>query len=825
MRELTFSLFRCNTDIKPIKITQSWDEWVALLSEHDIRPPRDCTTIEGVESTKNGNCFILGELKPGATRCAEGVKEANGIALDLEHLSEDEILKILKILAPYEYIAYSTHKHRSPPCDGPRLRVILPFLESVQSDEYAAVWLGFDILTEGVNDRNTKDISRLHYAPSSWSAEVVEFHHNKNEFTRWISGEELKKIYRDNPDKIVISSADVEKDVNRLCNSFKVVRKNSKMKDIVRAILNGEAYAEQPHRHETNLKITLWIASKFYDDPLSEEAIAQVFEKSVKSMKDIDSGAPDLMDVVVAYRGALVKVDKKNKEDLFRNQLKGDVLYSSAELEKIAFKQNCTVDQLSKRWIIQKGRNYYLLDENSNYHLFEHVEARAAASSVLKRAPIPLFEKTHNSGYRKKTIDEVVIDDGTVASRVIGNLTIQKSIYYPDKREMHEAVSPIRKDIDIKFHDRIDEFFKIMAGDKYDKFNDWLACFPDLDKLLCALYIVGPKNVFKTGLAAGLSKIWQEKGSPTPLKTVLNQFNENLVLINPLILSDESVPMPKEWGGEPITATLREMVSTMSRPLNRKFFSSSLLYGSIRLILCANNEFLLRSENVPTPEDLEATAERFLYIKIPQIAQEWKEKNITAKESHFWCEQGFAEHCLWLRENREVVPTNRFWVEGDIGEMHSLLLSGSEFNGMVNYWLIQYLMNPNPINRLNSGLIRIDIENGRLLVNDQAMIDFWETYNKKTRVEAKPNKVATALRSMSRPGWVQRRFNGRRIRYRDINVKNLFAWSEEHGFGSKQTMLDTLYGKNLGENVEKMPTGDDREERIQKIRDRKKEDN
>lgn len=786
MRDLTFSLYTSVKDTKSQPFTQSWEDWVDILKEHDIREANG-EDITSLESTKDGPCIVLGYIPENQSHKDENVEEIHALGLDIEHCSEDEIIEALATLNDYEYIAYSTHKHGSPLVDGPRIRVILPIKEVVQPDIYPKVWRGLNRLTGFITDEKTKNIGRVFYTPSSWNADVVEFHRNKSD--KWISIEDLVSI--EEPEKEKGEFVDVEQDLRRLTWTIRNMGKNHKLKEAAQAVIKGDPYANAGKRHQTGLDLTMWIANQFPEDPISEEAIEEFFCTSIDKMQAIDSNAPGMEDLLKGYRGAVGKA----KDNLYRKQLDGESSYSEEELQRIADGQNCEVTDLKKRWIIQKGRSYYILDHNADYTPVDVAEARPAAVQFLKRSPVVLFV-TSRTGYKRKNIEEIVEDNGTVAEKIVADLTIKKSWFDIEKRVIHEAVRPIRTDLVPTFHQKIDDYFKVMAGVNYEKLCDWLACFPDLDKLLCALYTVGPSSTFKTGLATGLSKLWEAQGSPTPIKSLLKGFNEDLIKMCPLVVGDEGIP--KEWNGNPITAELREMVSIKSRPLQRKFKPPALLFGSIRLILCANNEFLLQSEKtVPSPEDLEATAERFLYLKIPEAAKIWKEKHISSTEAKYWCEGGgFAEHCLWLWKNREVKSSSRFWVEGDTKDMHSLLLSGSEFNSWVNYWLVQYLVNPQPIDNIcqQSGLVRID--KGEFLVNDQALIDYWDIYNK-TRMEASPGKVATALRSVSAKNRIQRRWGNksRRIRYRNINLHNLFIWAEEQGYGNRAQMMETINRK------------------------------
>jgi hypothetical protein len=88
------------------------------------------------------------------------------------------------------------------------------------------------------------------------------------------------------------------------------------------------------------------------------------------------------------------------------------------------------------------------------------------------------------------------------------------------------------------------------------------------------------------------------------------------------------------------------------------------------------------------------------------------------------------------------------------------------------------------------GLIRIS--EGKFLVNEQAIIDGWDKYFPKTKVEPTVSKIGSALRAVSFAERERWRFRGIRIRYRVVDLDTLFAWSESSGVGSRERMEVTL---------------------------------
>ena len=365
--------------------------------------------------------------------------------------------------------------------------------------------------------------------------------------------------------------------------------------------------------------------------------------------------------------------------------------------------------------------------------------------------------------------------------------TKQWSTYDADRKILYEAARPIRTDLVPTFDAQIDAWLRIFAGPNYEKLCDWLACAPRLDRLLCALYFSGAPSAGKTIFAMGVAQLWAE--TPAKFDQVIgSSFNEELIRC-PLILADEDFGQQR-FNPRDLTGQIRSMISTVERTVTRKYMPPCALRGAVRLVIAANNDFLLSSRESLSGQDLEAIAQRFLYIRAGHDASEFFATLAPAERERFKTD-GIARHALWLRDNREVQPGRRFWVEGDITEMHRLVTITSDWTSRVCEWLVRYLMQPTPYANRGDGLIRVG--QGKLLVNEQALIDGWRLYYPDTKVEPETAKIGAAMRAISGDARPSLRWNGRRLRYREINIETLFAWSDAYGIGERSTMDSTLW--------------------------------
>jgi len=433
----------------------------------------------------------------------------------------------------------------------------------------------------------------------------------------------------------------------------------------------------------------------------------------------------------------------------------------------------------------RSGSCWFLLSTGEYAGPYTKDDVPLAMSKYLARAPVRLIEAT-KSGWRYRQVNEVLRESGSLADKVVSDLTRQCTFFDPEQRVIYEACTPLRvHQLAPKFDEEYDRWMQIAAGPHYQKLVDWMSCCYDLTKLLCAIYFDGPKGSGKSMFAYGLAKMWTD-GPPAEIRSVLSDFNAELVRC-PLILADEEIP--RRYKDEQVTTTIRSMVSVSQRTLKRKYQPTSELHGAIRLILAANNEFLLDTRDVSSTNDLEAIAQRFLYLNVPAEATNFMESLPYATKQR-WLKGGIAQHALWLMQNSEMALERRgkrFWVEGDISQMHRMLMTGSQWNSWCCEWLVRYLMNPGPYDSKGTGLIRKG--EGELLVNEQALIDFWDLYLK-VKVDPITSKVGAAMRAISKSTRRrQLRNNGIPTRYRMVDVDMLLAWADRFNIGDRETML------------------------------------
>lgn len=799
MRPLTFTAYRGARAAAGEPHTKPWADWCELFGKRDVR------------EAKEGPCVILGEIAKGKRRSAANVRAAHAIGIDIEKLTDAQIEAAFEALRSYEHYVWTTHSHAP---SQPRLRIVVPFADPIEPSDYPQVWAGLNTLIGGVNDPTTKDISRLHYLPSCPPG--AERHHRGwHNAGRLITPDDL-------PDGTIgattAATAPVADDplmAARLAAKVRLkmaaIRNNEPIKPLTKALLEGDPLADAGGRHRAIRDLTWWIAEKTKD--ATPTALSELFGASLASMRQqTPNDSPSLEEVWDAYASAVRKLrdaDKRAEERRAEERRKrareqqiaavgSAAYYDDDDLARIAGAHGWEPDELRDRWLVQREGMHWMLDASGAYRgPYSKEDAAIMASKLLARAPVRLMESSRN-GTSYRPLSDVTRESGQVVERVVSDMIKQRTVFDPDTLTLYEAVRPLRK-LEPRFDEGIDAWLKLLAGPQYARLVDWLACVSDLSKLLCAVYFDGAPGSGKTLLAFGLARLWTE-GPPGDIELVLSDFNDEIARC-PLVLADEEIP--RKYRSATVTTALRTILSTMSRTFKRKFKPATDLHGAVRLVLAANNEFLLDSKEVSSAQDLDAIAQRFLYINVSDEATGLL-NNTPRKVREAWATDGIARHALWLRDNHTIeMPGKRFWVEGDVSQMHRLLMTGSKWNSLCCEWLCRYLMQPNLYDTSATGLIRRGA--GELLINDQALIDGWELYIKNTKTEPETAKIGAALRALSSSSRrKQLRNKNARTRYRIIDVDHILAWSDRHNIGDREVILGAV-----GEDAGAPPPADD----------------
>jgi hypothetical protein len=572
----------------------------------------------------------------------------------------------------------------------------------------------------------------------------------------------------------------LDSQLRNIKNKLKILSKSDPLKPIAQAILSGHSWAPPGERHDPILSITMLLAQK--DAALSDELLSALFAPSLSAMNNATQLNKEILN---AYRGAVGMIKKGLTS---RNEKQNT--YTPEELAFIAKKQNCTVEELQNKWIIQSGGGGWVLKKDGNYTpLKDAKDINVVIRKYLKNAPVDLVKINPTTGATSyKSLTEIVYEYGDVSFRNIVKMNAQNSYFDSDTKTMIESVCPIRPLLKPVYDAQIDLFLQKFFGDNYAKGLDWLCGCTMLDEIICAIYFNAPRGSGKNLIVYGVSAIWTDEG-PSDLSLVFSDFNETL-LKGPVIFADEEIEKKNRW--ESVTPKLRSMLSTTTRTLTRKHKSPSVIHGGIRLFLAGNSDSLLDSNEIHTSADIDAIAERVWYHEIKNNDAADYLNTIDLKVKRRWGLQGIAEHVLWLKENHVIQnPGSRFIVEGSSTEMHQLLRTGTPFNSFVCEWLIKWLENPSHfVGTPYDDFVRIYKK--QLLVNNRVIVDNWDHFIKNKRYEPTTKIIGTALRSLAEKDTIPVNCKGKTVRYHVILPESLVAWANRYTVGDPELIMNRI---------------------------------
>lgn len=786
-RQLTYSIFANARTPGSTPTTCTWEEWVKVFQTHEaIGEPADTLDLVALEDAKlKVPGVVLGMIPEGEARRETNVLYVDSLSLDLDDIDETKLAKVLTPLDAYAYVIYTTHKHRAKVIDEAlRVRVIIPLSRSVTPEEYPQAWDGLYRMTYEFNDKQTKDICRNVGLPSTYDPSVAWSLRNKGSFL---------------PPELLFSQARCDateayntqtKYSDKISNKIKTIQAKTDTDVALKALRQGQPFADHGTRHNMLLDITMWMARQ--TDKLNRADIEYLFAASLAEM---GPDAPSIGEAWTAYQGAVVKhqewqaANKVETNAALREHQLGDLdPYSEEELEACMQHADCMTEQeLQSKWIVQRNQATFFLTPQGYKGPYGQSDLALAAKQHLTRSPALLF-KMSKTGVCRKFWGDILVDHGEAANEVQATLVDQCSSYRDGV--LSEAVRPRRR-LEPKFDPDIDKWLQLMCGDLYPKIIDWLAVAPDLSKLLCAIYFKGPRGCGKTLFPVGVARVWTN-GPAGELGSVVGGFNDEIARC-PLILGDEQLPKKFEQN---ITSYLRTLISTTSRSLNRKFLPVSGLIGAVRVVLTANHDYLLQSSELASKEDLDAVAQRFLYIQVNDEASKFL-ASLDHGVTEYWANEGIARHTLWLFKFHRVENYgDRFAVEGDVSQIGDNILLSNKWGSKVCEWFVRYLLQPDRLEAQGNGLIKR--QDGILWVNPQAVYDSWQLYLR-TKEECDTIKVSHVINTLSH-GTQRRimRHGGKTIRYKEIDLGYLKQWAVRYGIGDER-MIEGVVRESIAD--------------------------
>ncbi len=454
--------------------------------------------------------------------------------------------------------------------------------------------------------------------------------------------------------------------------------------------------------------------------------------------------------------------------------------YTREDLEALAAAEGLPdASALARRWVVQRGINYYVLTQKGYKGPYVGAELGLVISQYLGRAPIRRFRHGDNGNAIKMSPSEIVEGCGSDVDKIVADLTIERSRYDAASSTLYEAVCPLR-DLEPEYDPDVQRWLEIMAGPRVDKLLDWISTCWDLSRQTAALYLSGRAGVGKGMLAYGLARLWST-GGPPGIEDVMGSSFNSLVVTCPLIFGDEIVRAPD-------SATLRSWVGADARQLKRKHVSDATLLGSPRLILAGNRKDLLRFDREDFAEDdRKAIASRFVHVHCSPEAVAHLESIGGRAGTEGWVRgDRIAKHAAWLALNREVVPGGRFLVEGDADDQADALATQGEVRGLVAEAACKALQRSADGKSMPQG--GLFVGGGEIWINASWLHDNWNLFVGESHRVPTTKRLGAALHGMSQGESRRLGPRGSRPRCFSLKVDLILNYADEVGIGDPAAM-------------------------------------
>lgn len=310
-----------------------------------------------------------------------------------------------------------------------------------------------------------------------------------------------------------------------------------------------------------------------------------------------------------------------------------------------------------------------------------------------------------------------------------------------------------------RYHEEVDTYLRMLGASDPEAFLDWCAAVTyTASENLAALYIKGPPGAGKSLLAAGLASLWGTNAAD--YNQVQGDFNGAL-LDSPILHADEGVS-PDPHNEAQAADKFRNYVANSQHAINAKYAQPAFLQAALRVLITCNDDHGLPFKKALGQDGIDAIVQRVLYLEADPATPDYLNSLGGRGGLRDWVKPNgqpgvFAEHLLWLKENRELKGGGRFLVEGKPTAWHRSFAADQGYKPAV-LTVIATLTGHVNADRGQEVAVRPDPEEGVIWVHHSAVYEHWK-YTDVRR--PKPALVKETVAMLAGPGRKQYRIGGK----------------------------------------------------------------
>ena len=436
--------------------------------------------------------------------------------------------------------------------------------------------------------------------------------------------------------------------------------------------------------------------------------------------------------------------------------------------------------------VVNYGARYYVLDHVTGGY-GGGVSATALPAELRDRQPaLP----RHKKGGAPIMAPTVMDRWGAVAEHKVAVMGTHLTRYAPQDATLFLKACPMR-DTPAKYHARINQWLHLIGGEATSKLLDWLATCTDLTRPTAALYLRGPRGCGKSLFGEALSRLWAD--APVTFETALDRFNQDALTRCPVVYLGEGLGWLSDGRKAGISAAFRRLIGETNHRIEAKYEGTGTLIGAPRLIIAANNDDALPLGAHHTRDDIEAITQRILYLQVkPEAARYLHDLGGWDVTRHWVDGREFAEHVVWLTQNRQVDTSGRFLVEGVETPYHRSLVLKAGINTQVLGALCEAVA-PVKGRSLTGGIFVHDQDT--VMVNVTDLHRAWKPLTQEDGPAPTRSALAKAVKDLSDSDTsVTVRRHGRAARYWPISPALVMRVAHEVGHPAMEALESALSG-------------------------------